>query len=203
VGVSVDEAPLSETVPSVGSDGRLGGRIATEHLIELGHRDIGIIDLCFDHADLYSRYLGYVDAMSYASLRSDLRNIVLFTVYHEDWWPRRLDEWLTSGLRDGTLPTAVVCCDYAMTLATINAFRRHGISIPDDISIVGYDDSAAFEVMTPPLTCVRSPKFSLGRRAAERLLAMIDEGQGTDHDGIELHAPELIVRGSTWRFLST
>jgi len=108
-----------------------------------------------------------------------------------------LNDWLTRSVAAGTVPTAVFVGDYPMTLTMLRVLRRHGLRVPEDISVVGFDDPMSAEHLTPSLTTVRQPVYQMGRRATERLLAGIRGGE-SPHGG-ELLRTELIVRESTGR----
>lgn len=91
--------------------------------------------------------------------------------------------------------TGVVCASDPLALGAIRAARRRGLSVPSQVSVVGFDDSAFMNCTEPPLSTVRQPIEAMGRAAVELLCAQI---QGTQTDpGELLFEPELVVRGST------
>ena len=91
--------------------------------------------------------------------------------------------------------TGIVCASDPMALGAIRAVRRAGLRVPDDVSVVGYDDSALMNCTEPPLTTVRQPIDAMGRMVIELLIAQIGGGL-VPHDEL-LFEPELVVRGST------
>ena len=91
--------------------------------------------------------------------------------------------------------TGIVCASDPLALGAIRAIRREGLSVPEDVSVVGYDDSAFMSCTDPALTTVRQPIESMGRAAIELLVSLIDGAPGT-HDEL-LFEPELVVRAST------
>ncbi len=91
--------------------------------------------------------------------------------------------------------TGIVCASDPLALGAIRAARRSGRSVPTDLSVVGYDDSAFMNCTDPPLTTVRQPIESMGRAAVELLVGQID-GAVISTDEL-LFEPELVVRGST------
>jgi DNA-binding LacI/PurR family transcriptional regulator len=91
--------------------------------------------------------------------------------------------------------TGIVCASDPLALGAIRAARRAGKSVPADVSVVGYDDSAFMSCTDPALTTVRQPIESMGRAAIELLVSLIDGASGT-HDEL-LFEPELVVRAST------
>ncbi|MEV4203016.1 LacI family DNA-binding transcriptional regulator [Micromonospora globbae] len=91
--------------------------------------------------------------------------------------------------------TGVICASDVLALGAIRAVRRLGRSVPGDVSVVGYDDSAFMTCTDPPLTTVRQPIETMGQAAVDLLVTQI-EGAGVLHDEL-LFEPELVVRGST------
>jgi DNA-binding LacI/PurR family transcriptional regulator len=95
----------------------------------------------------------------------------------------------------GAGATAIVCASDPMALGAIRAVRRAGLSVPADVSVIGYDDSALMNCTEPPLTTVRQPIEPMGRTVIELLLRQISSDSAiTDELFFE---PELVVRGST------
>jgi DNA-binding LacI/PurR family transcriptional regulator len=93
------------------------------------------------------------------------------------------------------LPTAVVVANDMMALGAMREFRKAGLSIPGDISVVGFDDIAFAALAEPPLTTVCSPRVEIGRRVVEALVTMIEQ---PERQGIEVRIPtHLITRDST------
>jgi DNA-binding LacI/PurR family transcriptional regulator len=93
------------------------------------------------------------------------------------------------------LPTAVFAADYETTLVLLKVLRERGVRVPDEVSVVGFDDPASAAFLDPPLTTVRQPVEQLGRRAVQKLTDALRKG--VVPEGTELLAPELIVRQST------
>ena len=91
--------------------------------------------------------------------------------------------------------TGIVCASDPLALGAIRAARRAGLRVPEDVSVVGYDDSAFMNCTEPPLTTVRQPIESMGRAAVTMLVSQIDRTSFTAEE--LLYEPELVVRGST------
>ena len=91
--------------------------------------------------------------------------------------------------------TGIICASDPMALGAIRAVRRAGLSVPGDVSVVGFDDSALMNCTEPPLTTVRQPIEPMGRMVIELLTGQIS-GTPVTHDEL-LFEPELVVRGST------
>ncbi|CAL9332301.1 LacI family DNA-binding transcriptional regulator [Streptomyces sp. enrichment culture] len=189
--VVVDPAGSPATdAPSVGATNWAGGMAATEHLLRLGHRRIGFIEgpprlLCSR-----ARLDGYRAALDVAGVAVDHALTVPGDFYHE------------SGFRGaGRLldldepPTAIFAASDQMALGAIEALRRRGLRVPEDMSIVGFDDLPEVRWSAPPLTTVRQPLSDMGKLAARMLL---DLAQGVEPASprVEL-ATELVVRAST------
>ncbi len=96
-------------------------------------------------------------------------------------------------LRQGV--TGIVCASDPLALGAVRAVRRAGLSVPDDVSVIGYDDSAFMTCTDPPLSTVRQPIEAMGRAAVDLLAAEIAGGRG--NHGELFFEPELVVRGST------
>ena len=91
--------------------------------------------------------------------------------------------------------TGVVCASDPQALGAIRAVRRQGLSVPQDVSVIGYDDSAFMNCVDPPLTTIRQPIEAMGRAAVDLLTMQINGASVTDEE--LLFEPELVVRGST------
>ncbi|MGQ4417376.1 substrate-binding domain-containing protein, partial [Streptomyces sp. SAS_269] len=91
--------------------------------------------------------------------------------------------------------TGIVCASDPLALGAIRAVRRRGLTVPGDVSVVGYDDSAFMNCTEPPLSTVRQPIEAMGRAAVELLCAQLQGNRS--HPGELLFEPELVLRGST------
>ncbi len=170
------------------------GRRATEYLIGLGHRRIAHVSGLNDSAGRRSaadRISGYQQALSAAGIPHDPSLIA----------DGRYD-YQAAFASCGRLfdrpnpPTAVFAASDSMAVAMVNALHRRGLRVPDDVSVVGANDDQFAVHVEPPLTTVRLPVTTAGRRAAELILAAI--GAPTPAEPVsEVLASELIVRGST------
>jgi len=199
--VLVDSTALPE-LESVGVDDVGGARLAAEHLIGLGHRDVVILGVeppvpsgSMDPAGVTARRLGgYRAAFAEAGVVvSDERFFVGIATI--DGGAAALDRAWDAGLR----PTAVLAMSDAMAIGAIHALRAKGLAIPDDVSVVGFDDIVLAPHVDPPLTTVHQPIRRKGEEAVGLLLAIIGPG-GTSAG----HAPEhrhlptgLIIRASS------
>jgi len=187
---SVDR--LKFDLNSVSIDNRAGAYKAVRHLIELGHRVIGCIQGPMDSAPARERYAGYSHALQEAGLavRDDcVEPAANWTIEEGESAARRLIERAPE-------VTALFCANDTIAVGALSGlapFRR----VPDEVSIVGFDDISIASHSTPPLTTVRSPIFELGK-AACRLLASARSNKSLPTTTI-LFSPELKVRASTKR----
>lgn len=193
--ISSDATPEDAALPCVDTDNRRGAYEAVRHLVNQGHRRIALVNLALSHANHQDRMTGFQQALSEAGLSVAPDDLVLAPIYDDTQFEPRVENWVTRAEARGEMPTAIFACDYMMALATLQVLRRHGLRVPDDISVVGYDDPLSAGHLTPPLTTVRQPIYRMARRAVQRLLAHLQEGtplQGTEH-----LPNELVIRDST------
>jgi LacI family transcriptional regulator, galactose operon repressor len=177
-------------VPTIGATNWAGGRAATEHLTSLGHRRIGFIAgppllLCSR-----ARLDGYRAALDAADLPHDENLIQPGDFYHESGF--RGTEALMA-LADP--PTAIFASSDQMALGAYEGLRQRGLRVPDDVSVVGFDDLPEARWASPPLTTVRQPLAEMGTLAARTVLRL-SRGETIESPRVEL-ATGLILRDST------
>lgn len=171
-------------------DNRHGAYNATEHLIELGHRQIGLISGPLNQPVAHLRIAGYQDALRKYGLPYDPTLVVNGDFAHSGG-----EAGAAHFLSLDDPPTAIFACNDQMAFGTVRTLRRHGLRVPDDISVIGFDDIAEASVSYPPLTTIRQPLFEMGRLAAEYICHVID---GVESERLRLTlTPELVVRNST------
>jgi DNA-binding LacI/PurR family transcriptional regulator len=183
--------PLHQT-PSVGAMNWNGGLSAARHLLELGHRRIAMINGPDDFLCCRARLDGYRAALDAAGVPADPALVRIGSLYVEGGLAAA-QELLS--LPDP--PTAVFAANDLQALGVYAAARQAGLRIPNDLSVVGFDDLAFTQWSDPPLTTVRQPLLQMGAAAADVILAL-SAGRTPDHDRIEL-ATTLTIRGSTAR----
>jgi LacI family transcriptional regulator len=189
--VVVDPVNLPEPdLPSVGATNWAGGLAATDHLLSLGHRRIGAITGPPGYLCSRARIDGYRSALDRLGARFDQRLVRHGDFQHEGGF-RRGGELLDLA----EPPTAIFAGSDQQALGVYEAARQRGLRIPQDLSVVGFDDLPAARWVSPPLTTVRQPLADMGRVAAEMLGSLI-EGIPLRSQRVEL-ATELIVREST------
>lgn len=167
-----------------------GAVSAVNHLCDQGHRSIALLAGRFSPQVNEARYKGYFDTLSLRGLKADPR-------YVQD-----IDPTLEAGeqamrklLRLRDRPTAVFCTNDTVAAGAMKAVIRAGLRIPEDVAIVGFDDSTVSHIVEPELTTVRIDMSLMGRLAAEKLFDLID-GKPSAETRIEIPT-ELIVRKSS------
>lgn len=185
--------PLQVTNPdlvSVASTNWTGGRTATEHLIGLGHTRLAMVGGPARSISAAARVDGFRSACAEAGIEIDPRHVQQ-VVFDHDAALAVADEWFRS---DGR-PTGIVASSDAQAMGVLEAARVHGIRVPADLSLVGYDDTYVASWANPPLTCVHQPLQDIGR-VALRTLVQLERRERPDSNHIEL-ATTFVVRDST------
>ncbi len=177
-------------VPTIGATNWAGGLSATEHLLSLGHRRIGFIAgpkrlLCSR-----ARLDGYGAGLAAADLEIDPELIQQGDFYHESGCAGA-----EALLRLDRPPTAIFAASDQMAFGAYEALRRRGLRVPDDISIIGFDDLPESRWTSPPLTTIRQPLTEMGILAARTVLRLA-RGEDIETPRVEL-ATELVIRDST------
>lgn len=189
--VAVDPQLLTDdSIPSVGATNWAGGMQATEHLLGLGHRRIGFIGASPVLLDFQERLGGWRQALTSAGLSVDEELIVECAADFAGG-----DEATARLLSFPDPPTAVVATQDMAAIGAISQARRQGLQVPDDFSVVGYDDTYAELWPDPPLTSVRLPLHEIGSMAL-RTAADMARGVAPASTHIQL-ATSLVLRNST------
>ncbi|HEY0951141.1 LacI family DNA-binding transcriptional regulator [Nocardioides sp.] len=189
--VSVDQNKR-EGVASVNVDDRSGARAAAQHLVDLGHRSVGILTLSTSEGDLShnfparERMLGWRAALDAAGIEP----IVASCPYQPTTAAREAAREL---LERPDRPTAVVCFSDAFAAGVLQAAEELGLEVPADLSIVGYDDSPLASYSRPTLTTVRQDVAVKGRAAVDAIIATMAGEPAPD----VLLPTSLVVREST------
>lgn len=185
--VVMDWGPTDFQCDKIQDNSRQGGYLATRYLIEQGHKDIGCVSGPLDKLPSQQRLAGFVDAMTEANLPLQ-------------------PQWQISGnfecdggaaafeslMQAPTRPTAMFVSNDVMAMGFIHAAYYAGINIPEQLSVIGYDDIELARYLTPALTTIHQPKQQLGRTAVEVLLERLNN-PGSSSKTIQLE-PSLVIR---------
>nr|HDH3837827.1 DNA-binding transcriptional regulator CytR [Salmonella enterica] len=187
--MSNEFAPELE-LPTVHIDNLTAAFNAMNYLLDLGHKRIGCIAGPEDMPLCHYRLQGYVQALRRSGIVVDPHYIA-----RGDFTFEAGANALKQLLEQPLPPTAVFCHSDVMALGVLSWAKRQGLKVPDDLSIIGFDNIALAEFCDPPLTTVAQPRFDIGREA---MLLLLDQMQGQNvSSGSRLMDCELIIRGST------
>ncbi|QQQ80296.1 substrate-binding domain-containing protein [Saccharothrix sp. 6-C] len=185
--------PVDAAAPdllSVAATNRAGGVTAVKHLLSLGHRRIGVVGGPRDVLCSRARVDGYRFVLGRAGIAPDTA-----LVRHADFTREGGRREAAELLRLPDRPTAIFAANDEQALGVVEAARAAGLSVPADLSVVGFDDLPAARRCAPALTTVRQPLAAMGGQAG-RMLADLIAGRAPATDRVEL-ATDLIVRDST------
>lgn len=166
----------------------LGGYLATRHLLDLGHRKIGCITGPMSLQSAKQRFFGYIRALQEFSVNFDPA-LVCEGDYHTASGYTLSQKLVERGV------TAIFACNDMMAYGVFRRLNEVGISIPQSMSVVGFDDDDVSEIIQFPLTTVHQPVYEIGKTAAERLIRRIDAPDSVQEDIV--FDPKLIIRKST------
>ncbi|GAA1956196.1 LacI family DNA-binding transcriptional regulator [Kitasatospora viridis] len=170
------------------SDDAYAAELSVRHLHRLGHRRIGMAAGPAGNRPADRRVAGYRAAMAALGL-GDQPELVVRQTYSVEGGQFATEQLLAHGA------SAVVACSDQMALGAIRAARRAGLSVPEDVSVIGYDDGPLMEFTDPPLTTVRQPVDRLAAEVARGLVGLLSGRQVPA--GELMFQPEVVVRGST------
>ncbi len=152
-------------------------RGATERLIHCGHRRIGYLKGDFRIKPFRSRYAGYRTALEKAGLELEERHIVELHASLDGAY-QDMNRYLKSLDHLTDLPTAFVADNDMIALGAMRAMEENQIRVPEDVSIIGFDDITYSSISNPPLTTIRVPKMEMGKTAVRRLRDIMEDGEG-------------------------
>ncbi|MEZ8611382.1 substrate-binding domain-containing protein [Vibrio sp. 10N.222.51.C8] len=166
--VVMDWGPMLFASDKIQDNSHQGGYMATKHLIDNGHSQIGCITGPLHRNQASSRYQGFKQAMEEANLEINPKWIVESNFECDGGF----DSYQTLKTR-GEMPSALFVSNDMMAMGVIHAATQDGTSIPNDLSIIGYDDIHLSKYMTPALSTVHQPKHRLGKTAVDTLLSRL------------------------------
>jgi len=179
------------SVPAVTVDDREGIRLAVEHVAALGHRRIGHLAGPQNVSTGHRRYLGFLEAMRTAGLEVPAGYVSFTAALTESEGTRASAELLKRQPR----VTAVVAGNDRLAIGCYDTLAAHGLSCPEDVSIVGFNDMPFVDRLRPPLTTVRVPQREIGTVAADLLLQQLSDPSQPARE--ILLEPALVIRAST------
>jgi LacI family transcriptional regulator len=191
--VTVGGAVERSDLPSVDVDNYASARAAVQHLIDLGHGRIGYVSGAEIAGWARDRHRAYADTLGSAGIPVDESLIALVDV-------AGVDEGYDAACRlfsgdPSTRPTAVATVNDDTAHGVLSRLQEIGLYVPDDVSLIGFDDNLSSSTLTPPLSTIRQPKQAIGNKAVELLVTHI-----LNPDAPTVHATipgELVLRAST------
>ncbi len=191
--IVINEQDPGKTIHFVTVDDVQGACLAVEHLIALGHRRIGYVSNINRPKSNQHRLKGHQDALAAAGIAFD--PALIFTSNDIEDNAKRGEVSLEPLLAAGA--TAVFCYNDTTAIGVLAACYKRGIVVPDNLSVIGFDDIDMAAYTIPPLTTIRQPRFELGQRAMQMMLDLLD-GQEPDN---QILPGELVVRQTTTRLV--
>jgi len=173
---------------SLDFDNQLGARLATQHLVELGHKRIAFIAGNSEHPDANERLNGYKAGLEQAGIAFD-PELVAPGLFHEESGLLATERLLDTRRRF----TALFAANDQMALGACLALHRRGLRIPQDVAVMGFDDLSISRYSTPPLSTIHHPAYELGQGAASAMLCLLRGEKPT----FELPGPKVVAREST------
>jgi len=187
----LDNEGLPQDVCSVSVDDARGGHLAASHLLDLGHRAITWLAGPSDIPQVADREAGILAATAE-------QRAVVTRIDAGQMTAAAGDAAVSAALADGSLTSAIVCANDLLAIGAVRALTRAGLRVPQDVSIVGYDDIDFAASAAVPLTSVRQPKYELGFAAAQLVIAEFQDPLAHAHQRVRFQ-PQIVVRESTAR----
>lgn len=197
--VLLDQKLTGVESTGINFDSRAGARMAVEYLITMGHRRIAFATMPMTRWTRAEMHRGYRDALLEAGLPYD--NSLIYECSPSSW-DANSDLEMETGqyiaellLRDGRPVTAVLCVNDMVAIGMIRVFLKHGLRVPEDVSVVGFDDIPFAEAFVPALTTVHQPAQETGRLAAMMILSALSADGGELTVSMNL-SPRLVIRNT-------
>lgn len=174
---------------SVSVDDVLGGRLAAQHLLDLGHTRIGFVGGPMSITQVVERHRGTADVVAAAGAELE---VIATPALRFEAGRDAVDELFDRSTR----PTALICANDLLALGALQAITLRGKAVPGDMAVIGYDDIDFAAAAAVPLSSIRQPREELGRTAARLLLEESGSGASHQHEQV-VFTPELVARRST------
>jgi len=194
--VCVDRKLMRKKVDTVVIGNEKGGYDAVSHLIEQGHKKIAILTSSLQFSSFDERQKGYERALKENGIEIDKRLIKEGDPRSSETARELTDELLSLD----SPPTAIFATNNLMTLGVLESVNKHEMQIPDDISIVGFDDLPWAKAISPPLTTIKQPAYEMGQKAAELFFQRVENPSREPE--LVIMEPKLIVRESTAKLVN-
>ncbi|HWR09268.1 LacI family DNA-binding transcriptional regulator [Sporomusa sp.] len=193
--VLIDRKAPEIDIDTVTVDSASGVRQAIDHMVSLGHRRIAMFTMPYDHVSpRLERVQAYQTALADHGL-----------LFREEWLIRtgsaeadvagKLQE-LVGAESSETTPTAIFCANNLITMSVVRALKKMKVTIPDKISVLGFDDWDWAELIEPPITVVAQPVYAMGNKAAIMLIKRLKAARPLKKPATVMFKPELIKRKS-------
>lgn len=168
----VDYYPPAENYPVVMIDNFSGGMQAVQHLVGLGHKHIAFIGGDIQHPSIRDRFQGYRAALDDANLGYNAKMSVI-----DETYPARENGYNAAKklLKENKNVTAIFSCNDAMAIGVMQYLKESGIRVPEDVSLIGFDDVEAGLLLDPPLSTIAVPKIELGGEVMRLMLDMMND----------------------------
>jgi len=194
--VFVDYYPPSGDYPAIMIDNIKGGILATQHLIELGHEKIGFVGGDLNHPSISDRLYGYRKVLRQSSI--EVKNSYIST---EEQNTTKQTGYSAAEKLFAKAPdlTAVFACNDAMTLGVLQFLKDHNYKVPEDISLIGFDDVESDLLVKPTISTIKVPKIELGMEAMKLIVDIV---KNNDLSPKKILIPvELVIRESTRKII--
>ena len=191
--VFVGARPRKEAANSVALDDVATGKAATQHLIDLGHKNIGMVTGPMAEDCTQDRQAGYRAALHDAGLKFDPDLVAA-----GDWSASSGYEAFKRIAAKGELPSAIFAQNDQMAVGVIQGARESGLQVPQDLSVIGIDDMPLASYFDPPVTTMRQDLLKIGREAARLLIKAVEDSETPKKQ--HLLSAELVVRASTAKY---
>ncbi len=185
----LDNAAASQDVCSASVDDLLGGHLAAAHAIELGHRELLWLAGPIEIPQVADREAGLMQAAAGGEVK-------VTRIAADQMTTMAGAVAMAAALGTPTTFTAVVCANDLLALGAISSLTRAGIRVPEDVSVIGYDDIEFAANAAVPLTSVRQPKYELGFAAAKLVISECESPESHVHQRVQFQ-PQLIARASS------
>lgn len=185
---AVQDEDADSEVPCVSVDNELGGYLATRHLLQLGHKKIGFISGPMGEQSAQNRLFGYIKALQEGSVTFD-PTLIKVGDYHRETGYRLSGELIEQGV------TAIFAGNDMMAYGVYKQAKERHLAIPEDLSVVGFDDLEFSQLMEVPLTSMKQPAYEIGECAVQKIIRWIEHPEKMPES--MRFQPQLVVREST------